>query len=424
MKKASKLEKIERFLNLAANDRIISFCGAKPDPSLFPFDEIKKLYSEVLKKASGATFQYSSPYGYYPLRELISEKLSDKNTPVHPEEVIITSGSQTALDLLIRVLLPYREEIVVEKPTYIGIEPLLMSNRSSIKSIAVDNDGLRVDAFEKYLSGKHSNIPNLAYLVPDFHNPTGALLNRKRREKIAYLAKKFKFFIIEDQIFKDLSYEKESFLPSIRSFYPEGVIIIGSVSKTIMPGLRVGWIVAPKKIIPSLINQLKATTIYGDILSQMVVYEFWRRGYLDNHLRKTKQVLCQKRDLLLASLEKYFPSEFSWSTPKGGFFVWVKGPKKLDSRSLFFSCLKNQVAFLPGFLFYFGDVISHDFQLSFSTVKLGDIEDGIKRLAQIIRLNLKTRIISTPFSSHRKKGVSQNFRRTLDRIVNLFRLSI
>lgn len=396
MKKTSRLDELEKFLKLTTSREVISFCDAKPDSNLFPIEEIKKIYFEVLKNASRETFQYRSILGYYPLRELIASDLNKEKLNINPDEVAITSGSQLALDLLIKTLLPFKSKVVIEEPTYIGIEPLLTSRQSFIKTFPIDDNGLGVEELENFLAKSPTGKPALIYLMPDFQNPTGTLLSLERRKIIAYHAKKYAVPIIEDQIFKNLFYDKKSYLPSIKTFYPEGTIITGSISKTIMPGLRVGWIVASKKLIPFLTTQIRATMIFGDILSQMVVYEFWQRGLLKKHLQKIRLAYCQKRNLLIKSLEKYFPKEFSWSMPTGGFFIWVKGPKKLDTRQFFFSCLKNRVAFLPGSVFYSKKVKSHDFRLSFSTINQRDIELGIKKIAQIAHTELRSTTIRRP----------------------------
>jgi len=393
MEEISKLEMFDKFLGLASKEGVISFCSAKPDEKVFPLEELRKIYQEILKRVSPKDFQYSSPLGYYPLRELVLDRLRAEKIKVEIDEVMVTLGSQSAISLAIKSLSIKKGTVLVEEPSYLGIKSLLRlekekSKAIKVKGIPVDEDGINVDLLEKFLGRCFPRIKWL-YLVADFQNPTGALLRLERRKKLASLARRYNFFILEDQTYSDLVYEDEADVPPIKLFNSQKVILVGSFSKTILPGLRVGWLVAPREIIKKAILFKKVEQIFNDLIPQIVVYEFLKRGLLPIHLEKIRKYYKQKRNCLIMALKKNLPRDFSWWEPKGGFFVWVRGPAKFDSQKLFFSCLENQVAFLPGFLFYTNEAVSNFFRLSFSEIKEDQIEKGVAKIAETYFRDLK-----------------------------------
>ena len=307
--------------------------------------------------------------------------------------MLITSGSQQALDLIGKLFIDSGDRLLVEAPTYLGALQAFNAYGADYVSVPIDNDGLRTDLVEKPLRSS----PKFMYVLPNFQNPAGTTLSEGRRHELVLLANIYGVPIIEDDPYGQLRYEGDHVLPlvvldreSLRrdSGYSVGnVIYLSTFSKTLAPGLRLGWIVAPQEIIKKLVQLKQGTDLHTSTFNQHVAYEVARDGFLDLHVKLIRQIYRKRRDVMLESLKEFFPPEVTWTRPQGGLFLWVTLPKGLDSEKILEAALRQDVAFVPGTSFYANageDGRSH-MRLNFSNASPEQIREGIRRLSLAVQ---------------------------------------
>lgn len=382
MRSNLKIELWKKYIEKSLGSEFISFTSGRPSSkiNLFYFKKLNKVIKQLLKKNKEKLFDYSPPEGLFSLRQAIGQELKRERIAVSPQEVIIINGAQQGINLVAQLLLKKQNKVLVEKQTYLGIEKPFTDQQAKIFSFPQHLNELKEEKIGRIIT---KVSPRLIYLIPDFANPTGKSLTLEKRKLLVKLAKKYHFLIIEDQTYRNLVFEKEESLPSIRSLYP-ATIALGTVSKIIVPGLRIGWlIIKDKKLWQKLALQKEANDLCPPRINQEIIARLLTdQNCFKNYLDKIRAYYQEKMNILLLSLEKYMPKEFSWNKPQGGFFVWVKGPKKFDSRKFFYQALKNKVNFMPGFIFYYQKPEYNTFRLSISGILKDKIEEGIKRLAK------------------------------------------
>ena len=386
-----KASAIREILKIIQSSNVISLAGGMPDPATFPTEEINKVTQQILAKDSARALQYSSTEGLSELREFIINWLDEDNKKADLDNIMITSGSQQGLDLVSKVLLNPGDILVVELPSYLAALNAFRSYGGEMVGIPMDDEGMRIDLLEKMLSQLKSEEKKVKfiYTISNFQNPAGVTMSLARRKRIIEIARKFEVFILEDNPYDKLRFEGES-LPSIYSLDNEGYVIsLGTFSKILCPGLRLAWILGNKEIIEKLVIMKQATDLCTTILNQLIAYEYCRQNDIDKNIESNVQIYRKKRDIMLEALDKYFPAEATWTKPEGGFFVFVTLPEYIDAGEMFPEAIKEKVAYVSGAPFFTNGKGKNTMRLSFCYPNEKDIEEGIKRLGQVIKKKIK-----------------------------------
>ncbi len=395
---------IRELLKLTQRPEVISFAGGLPAPEMFPVKEFEAACERVLRDNGPEALQYGMTEGYQPLREMIARHTARYGILATADNVLITSGSQQALDLIGKLLINRGDQVLVEAPTYLGALQAFNVYGAQYVSVPTDDDGLLTEKLEEALR----NGPKFMYILPNFQNPSGVTLSMRRRRELVRLADRYGVPIIEDDPYGQLRFEGEHLPPLLfldretkgirldNGYSLGNIIYLSTFSKTLAPGLRLGWIVAPKDVIGKLVQLKQGADLHTSTFTQMVAYETARGGFLDEHVLTIRKVYSERRDVMLAALEEYMPHELgvTWTHPQGGLFLWLRLPKGANSKTLLEEALKENVAFVPGESFfapgYVGDDPQRYARLNFSNAKPDMIREGIRRLAAAV-----TRLYST-----------------------------
>ncbi len=384
---------IRELLKITQRPGMISFAGGLPAPEVFPIERFEEACHKVLTQQAASALQYGATEGYEPLRELIAGNMARYGIKAKVENVLITSGSQQALDLIGKLFINAGDRVLVEAPTYLGALQAFNVYGAEYVSVPVDEDGLRTDLVEKPLRSG----PKFMYILPNFQNPAGTTLSEGRRHQLVLLADKYGIPIVEDDPYGQLRYEGEHLSPLVvldrenlrrDSGYSIGnVIYLSTFSKTLAPGLRLGWIVAPPEIIGKLAQLKQGADLHTSTFTQFVAYEVARDGFLDKHVKLIRQVYRERRDMMLEALRENFPPTVTWTHPHGGLFLWVTLPEGLDMQAIFQSAIEHSVAFVPGNSFYANNPQEgcRHMRLNFSNAAPEQIREGIGRLAAAVK---------------------------------------
>lgn len=380
---------IREILKVTQKPEVISFAGGLPNPGFFPVEEIASASAEVLAKDGRNALQYSTTEGYLPLREFIAERyLRKSGLKIEPDEILITNGSQQGLDLIGKVFLNKGDGVVIERPGYLGAIQAFSIFEAKFQSVPLLDDGIDTDLLEKALLDN----AKLLYTVPNFQNPSGITYSRKKRKDVADILEKRNVACVEDNPYGELRFAGEE-LPSIRN-YLDNTILLGSFSKIVAPGLRLGWICAGKEIMEKLIVAKQATDLHSNYLSQRIVHKYLMDNDIDEHIMKIRSAYRKRRDVMTAMMAEYFPEEIKYTKPEGGMFLWVTLPERVSSLNLFELAAKENVAFVPGNAFYIdGDSRNNTLRLNFSNSDEEQIEEGVKRLARCLERLLENECI-------------------------------
>ena len=386
-----KASAIREILKIIQSSNVISLAGGMPDPATFPTEEISKVTQQILAKDSARALQYSSTEGLSELREFILNWLNEDNKKADLDNIMITSGSQQGLDLVSKILLDPGDIVVVELPSYLAALNAFRSYGGEMVGVPMDDEGMQTDLLEETLSQLKSEEKKVKfiYTISNFQNPAGVTMSLARRKRILEIARKFEVFILEDNPYDKLRFEGEP-IPSIYSLGNEGYVIsLGTFSKILCPGLRLAWILGNKEIIEKLVIMKQATDLCTTILNQLIAYEYCRQNDIDKNIESNVQIYRKKRDIMLEALDKYFPAEATWTKPEGGFFVFVTLPEYIDTGKMFPEAIKEKVAYVSGAPFFTNGKGKNTMRLSFCYPNEKDIEEGIKRLGQVIKKKIK-----------------------------------
>ena len=394
---------IRELLKFTQKPGMISFGGGLPAPDVFPVQRFEEACHKVLTEQASSALQYGATEGYEPLRELIADNMARYGIKAQIENVLITSGSQQALDLIGKLFINRGDRVLVEAPTYLGALQAFNIYGAEYLSVPSDDNGLRTELLEKPLRSG----PKFMYVLPNFQSPAGTTLSEGRRHELVLLADRYGIPIVEDDPYGQLRYEGEHLPPLVvidrenlrrdQGYSIGNVIYLSTFSKTLAPGLRLGWIVAPPDVIGKLTQLKQGTDLHTSTFTQFVAYEVARDGFLDKHVKLIRQIYRERRDVMLQSLEEFFPAEVTWTRPKGGLFLWVTLPQGLDMKAIFNSAIEQNVAFVPGNSFYAHDVHGNEsregsrhMRLNFSNAAPEQIREGIRRLAAAVKSHLST----------------------------------
>ena len=369
---------IREILKITQRPDIISFAGGLPSPATFPVERMKAAYDKVLSEAGKVALQYGPTDGYAPLREWIANSLSTQGSTILPEQILMTSGSQQALDLLGKVLVDEGSRVLVETPSYLGALQAFSVYRPEFKSVDTDEHGLVPSSIDAVAEGAR-----MLYSLPNFQNPTGRSLSLARRQELVETCARLGVPLIEDDPYGSLSYKGEP-MPKMVAMNPDGVIYMGSFSKVLTPGIRLGYVCAPLPLVRRLELAKQAADLHTAQLTQMVVHEVIKDGFLDQHIPTIRQLYGNQCQCMLDAMKEHFPAGVSWTEPEGGMFIWVTLPQQIDAMKLLEQSLAAKVAFVPGAPFYANDPASNTLRLSFVTVPPERINEGIAILGKLI----------------------------------------
>ena len=369
---------IREILKITQQPEIISFAGGLPSPATFPVDEMKAAFDKVLSKNGKVALQYGPTDGYLPLRQWVADSLSLDNAKIAPEQVLMVSGSQQALDLLGKVLIDEGSRVLVETPSYLGALQAFSVYQPEFVSVKSDEHGLVPKSIDPVADGAR-----LLYALPNFQNPTGRTLSVERRLELVETCERHGLPLIEDDPYGALSYNGEP-LPKMLTMNPDGVIYMGSFSKVLTPGIRLGYVVAPAPLVRRLELAKQAADLHTSQLTQMVVHEVVKDGFLQKHIPTIRTLYGNQCQAMLDAMTEFFPAGVSWTKPEGGMFIWVTLPKHIDAMKLLDQAIANKVAFVPGAPFYANDPATNTLRLSFVTVPPERIREGIAILGKLI----------------------------------------
>ncbi|HEY8023145.1 MAG TPA: PLP-dependent aminotransferase family protein [Burkholderiaceae bacterium] len=373
---------IREILKVTMRPEIISFAGGLPSPATFPVDQMRAAFDKVLSNNGKVALQYGPTDGYGPLREWIADSLSTDGVKIMPEQIMMTSGSQQALDLLGKVLIDEGSKILVETPSYLGALQAFSVYGPEFGSVPTDDHGLVPEAVAE--AGKGAR---LIYALPNFQNPTGRTLSVERRVALVEACARLGLPLIEDDPYGALSY-KGAPLAKMLTMNPGGVIYMGSFSKILTPGIRLGYVVAPVTLIRKLEQAKQATDLHTSQLTQMAVYEVIKDGFLDAHIPTIRKLYSDQCQAMLKALTDFFPASVTWTKPEGGMFIWVTLPKHIDTTKLIDEAIAQHVAFVPGAPFYANEPEHNTLRLSFVTVPQDRIRTGVEILGKLIASKL------------------------------------
>ncbi len=381
---------IRDLLAVTARPDVISLAGGLPAPELFPVEGMRASFDAVLAHDGASALQYGPTEGHVPLRAYLAGRLAQRGIVAAPEEILLTTGSQQGLDLLGKVLLWPHAPVVVEAPSYVGALQAFSAHEPRYLTAPLDEQGLRVDALARTLEVA-PETPALLYTVATFQNPSGVTMNRERRLALLELCAARGIPAIEDDPYGELRFEGAA-VPPLRALPGgEDAVYLGTISKILAPGLRLGWVVAPRSLIARLVIAKQAADLHTDGLVQRAVLHYLTHNDVDGHVERLCAVYRERRDAMLAALERYFPSEARWTCPAGGLFLWVTLPEGVDARSLLAAALEERVAFVPGSAFHVDGGGRNALRLNFSHATPERLEEGVRRLAGVVEEHLYAR---------------------------------
>jgi 2-aminoadipate transaminase len=379
--KKAKASEIRELLKVSGTEGWISFAGGYPDPKLIPKERMAEIAEDVILNLGKDALQYGPTEGILPLRETIlqMEKESGVNG-LEIDNIIITTGSQQGLELLAKIFINPGEKVVVEAPSYLGAVQAFSFFEANFVSVPLDEKGIKTDILREKL--KENKEAKFIYLVPTFHNPAGVTLSLERRKEVIELAEEYQIPVIEDDPYSKIRFEGED-LPSLLSMDgAKNVIKLGTFSKIISGGFRLGWMVADKEVIRKAVLAKQSSDLCSPNLTQYLANEFIRRGLMKEYLEVVKREYKKKRDVMLSGLERYCSQKAEWTKPEGGLFVWVK--TNVDTDKLFEKAKEKKIAYVPGSAFYPYREDKNHMRLNFSLPSCQEIEEGTKRLGEIL----------------------------------------
>ena len=382
---------IRELLKISNLPGVISFAGGLPSPDVFPVDEFKTACQYILDNCADQALQYGTTEGFTPLREMICERSSRYGINIRPQNVLITNGSQQALDLIGKVFIDPGDKIAVESPTYLGAIQAWKVYGAEFVTVESDKDGMIPESLEAAMHQK----PKLVYLLPNFHNPMGTTLPLERRKRIIEICHDHQVPIIEDDPYGQLRYEGEHLPPVVKldadlrgndkDDYQGNVIYLSTFSKTLAPGLRLAWVIAPEEIILKLVQAKQGSDLNTSTLVQYLAHEVGKGEFMDQHIKLIRKVYGKRRDLMMELIDELFPSEVTYVRPEGGLFLWVTTPPKLNTQELLPIAVAQKVAYVPGAPFHPNGGGLNTMRMNFSNASEEGIREGMKRLSTVLK---------------------------------------
>jgi len=385
-----KRSEIRELLKVTRRPDIISFAGGLPDPETFPVKDLEDISCQLLRDKGAIALQYGPTEGEAPLREEIAKWMSREKATIKPENILITVGSQQGLDIVSKIFLDPNDIVVMESPTYIGGLQAFSAYRANMMGVPQDDEGMRMDLLGKVLAklAKRNKKPKFIYVVPDFQNPSGITMSLKRRKELLEMTYQYEVPILEDSPYRDLRFAGKA-VPAIYSLDTQNqVIVLGTFSKLLCPGLRVAWMMAPAEWMDRMVVAKQSMDLCSPSYTQLMVAEYMRRGLLPRQIENIRQLYSRKLEVMLEALKEHMPKGVKWSKPKGGLFLWIELPKKMSANDLFPRAIENKVAYVVGSAFHCNGKGQNTMRINFSFPSEQQIVEGIQRLAKMLKENM------------------------------------
>ena len=377
---------IRELLKLTTQPEMISFAGGMPAPELFPIREFDEACHYVLKNEGQVALQYSPTEGYRPLKEYLADAMCKYGILVEPENILMVNGSQQGLDLIGKLFVDEDDCIICSAPTYLGALQAWNAYQADYCTVPLDDDGMIVEEIVPILKAGHH--PVFVYVLPNFHNPAGTTLPLERRERLVEIAREYDLVLLEDDPYGELRFEGEYITPIFR-MAPERTIYMSTFSKTLAPGIRLAWVVAPKPLISRLVQAKQGADLHTGTFVQMVANDICQRGILRQHVKRLRAVYHERRDVMMEAIEEHWPAGSRFTRPAGGLFLWTHTPDGINTRDFFEKAVGANVAYVPGFAFFPGEQGGeHSMRLNFSNASSELINEGIYRLGQAMKKEL------------------------------------
>ena len=373
---------IREILKVTEKPGIISFGGGLPSPKTFPVEEMAAACAKVLKDDGRAALQYSASEGYGPLTEWVVAEMAKQGMKVSTSQVLITTGSQQGLDLVAKVLIDKGSRVLVETPTYLGALQAFTPMEPEIVAVASDDEGVQIDALRHAVAA--GTAPRFMYVLPNFQNPTGRTMSEARRAALSAEAARLNLPLLEDNPYGDLWFDQAPPQP-LTARNPEGCIYLGSFSKILAPGLRLGYVIAPPLLGNKLLQAKQAADLHSPSFNQRIVSEVLKNGFIERHVPTIRALYKSQRDAMLAALERECSGILEWNKPAGGMFLWARLPEGMDAVKLLPTAVEKNVAYVPGSAFYADNADPRTLRLSFVTASVEQINAGIAALAAAIK---------------------------------------
>ncbi|HEC76038.1 MAG TPA: PLP-dependent aminotransferase family protein [Thermoplasmatales archaeon] len=385
-----RASEIRELLAISQKPGVISFAGGLPNPKAFPIEEIREIINKILTEDGAKALQYGPTSGLMEFRREIAKFVSRFSIKADINNVLATVGSQQALDIVGRLFLDENDVVIVGLPTYLGAINAFVAYGPKLVGVPLDENGINVDLLEKKikeLKSKGEKI-KIIYTVPTFQNPAGVELSEDRRKRMIEIAEKYDLLVVEDEPYSMLRFEGKMLKP-IKHYDEEGrVIYMATFSKILSPGIRLAYVIASEEIARKMIIAKQSMDLCTPTFTQIIAYHYIKNGYIEKHIPKIIEMYRRKRDIMLESMEKYFPEECKWTKPRGGMFLWAELPKKINTKEMFDEAIKEKVAYVHGRAFHVDGSGENTMRLNFTNPADDAIEEGIKRLAEVIKKRL------------------------------------
>lgn len=373
---------LREILKVAVDPNVVSFAGGLPNPSFFPVAALEACTQTVFARHGKQVLQYAATEGYYPLRQFIAARYYKKfGLMVKPEQVLITNGSQQALDLIGKLLIDEGDNVLVERPSYLGALQCFAMYQPRFHEVSLYEDGIDIDQFEEQVSNYRMK---LFYCIPNFQNPSGAQYSGQKRKELTQILSNHSTLIVEDDPYGDIAFTNER-PPPLYSYLPHQTILLGTFSKTVSPGLRVGWMVASEEIIQKATIMKQASDLHSINLAQYVLHQFVTDYDFDAHIKTITRAYQKQKNVLMDCLQHYFPSSINYNQPKGGMFTWLTLPGQLTARALLEKAMALNILFVPGDAFYASQPCMQTLRLNFSNVEEERMRAALSALGKLVR---------------------------------------
>ena len=379
---------LDAVLAVLGDPTVISMAGGLPSQESFPVKEMAESFAKTLNEVKGNALQYGATEGYMPLRQWIAGYMNSQNIDCNEKNIMVTSGSQQGIELVARALIEPGDTVVVESPSYMAALQVFKNEGANIIAAPSDQEGIMMEGLKELLEEVK---PKFIYVIPTFQNPSGLTLGKERREKLIEIARELKILVLEDNPYGELRYKGEAQAPLKSIAASDEVIYLGTFSKIVAPGLRLGWMVTTPENIKKLAALKQSSDLLSNQTSQIALFKFLETGILPAHIERIKGLYKVKRDAMEEALKKHFPEGVTWTDAEGGMFVWATLPEGLDTMKMFPKAMAEKVAYVPGSTFYpdGDDRGKRSMRLNFSGPTPEQIEEGIKRLGEVIRKEME-----------------------------------
>jgi DNA-binding transcriptional MocR family regulator len=370
---------------VASRPEVVSLAGGMPNLSALPLDSIATEAAGVISRDGQVALQYGSAHGLPELREQISEVMALEGVKGHPDDLVVTVGSQMALDMVTRIFCDPGDVVLAEGPSYVGALGTFAAYQASVLHVEMDEAGLVPEALRAALTAaeSHGRRVKFLYTIPNFHNPAGVTLAVRRRAEILDICARHGVLVVEDNPYGLLGFDGQTY-PALRSMDADNVVYLGSFSKTFAAGLRVGWVLAPHAVREKLVLAAEAATLCPPTLNQLIVSRYLATHDWQGQIKTFQQAYRERRDAMLAALDQHMPAGCSWTRPDGGFFVWMTVPAGVDTKAMLPRAVTARVAYVSGTGFYADGLGSRQLRLSFCYPTPERIREGVRRLASVL----------------------------------------